>query len=66
MLFSKEEKRVVINLKKALVSGFQANFEGRTMVTESDHETEHISHYRLVERYFTYADILKRTGVHIN
>jgi hypothetical protein len=36
----------VINLQKALVTGFQANFAGKAEVAETDHESEHISHYR--------------------
>ena len=43
---TKSTSQWVINLQKALVTGFQANFAGKAEVAETDHESEHISHYR--------------------
>ena len=45
------ESQSIINFKKALVTGFQANFEGSNTVEEMDPESIHMSHYRSVCLY---------------
>lgn len=40
------ESQSIINFKKALVTGFQANFDGTNTVEEMDPESIHMSHYR--------------------
>lgn len=40
------ESQNIINFKKALVTGFQANFDGTNAVEEMDPESIHMSHYR--------------------
>ena len=57
---SKDESQEAINFKKALVTGFQANFEGEAVVVETDQDTEHFSHYRSVGRYFSYVQSVDR------
>ena len=42
------ENQSVINFKKAIVAGFQANFEGTEEEGETDPESVHMSHYRCV------------------
>ena len=43
---SSNESQRVVNFKKALISGFQANFAGTEEVEEVDPDSDHISHYR--------------------
>lgn len=45
------ESQSIINFKKALVTGFQANFDGSSLVEETDPESIHMSHYRWVSFY---------------
>ena len=44
--FSREEDPVAVNLKKAVVSAFQANFEGTKFKEEADPQSLHTSEYR--------------------
>ena len=44
-LFSREEDQQVINIKKAIVSAFQANFGGTRMKEEADPQSLHMAEY---------------------
>ena len=44
-LFSREEDLEIINTKKAIVSAFQANFEGTKLKQEADPQSLHTSEY---------------------
>ena len=46
MFHPQNESQRVVNFKKALVSGFQANFAGTEEEEEVDPDSLHISHYR--------------------
>ena len=46
MLHPKNESQEVVNFKKALVSGFQANFAGKNLAEETDPDSDHLSRYR--------------------
>ena len=46
VLHPQNESLEIINFKKGLVSGFQANFEGTKEVEETDPESIHMSYYR--------------------
>ena len=43
--FSREEDREIINIKKAVVSAFQANFEGTSVKEEADPQSLHTAEY---------------------
>ena len=42
---AKEEKDWIVNFKKSIASAFQANYEGKTIVNETDSQSIHTSHY---------------------
>ena len=44
--FSREEDQEVVNIKKAVVSAFQANFIGTEVTEESDVQSLHQANYR--------------------
>ena len=43
--FSREEEREIVNIKKAVVSAFQANFEGTSVKEEADPQSLHTAEY---------------------
>ena len=47
--FSREEDAEVANLKKAIVSAFQANFDGTELRKEVDTQSVHSAKYKLVQ-----------------
>ena len=47
-IFSREEDREIVNIKKAVVSAFQANFEGSKFKEEADPQSLHKSEYRYI------------------
>ena len=46
--FSREEDREIVNIKKAVVSAFQANFKGTSTKEEADPQSLHTSEYTYV------------------
>ena len=46
--YSREENHEVVNIMKAIVSAFQANFKGTKTKEEADPQSLHKSEYRLV------------------
>lgn len=44
-LYSREQDASIVNIKKAIVSAFQANCFGETERDESDPQSQHISKY---------------------
>ena len=46
--FSREEDREIVNIKKAVVSAFQANFEGTNVKEEADPQSLHTAEYTYV------------------
>ena len=44
--YSREEEKEVVNIKKAIVSAFQANFEGTKEKEEADPQSLHKAKYR--------------------
>ena len=46
--FSREEDREVVNIKKAVVSAFQANFKGTSVKEEADPQSLHTAEYTYV------------------
>ena len=45
VIHSKDEDPQVVNIKKAIASTFQANFEGSREKEESDPQSRHVSQY---------------------
>ena len=43
--YSREEDHEVVNIKKAITSAFQANFEGTAMKEEADPQSLHLAKY---------------------
>ena len=46
--FSREEDREIVNIKKAVVSAFQANFKGTSTKEEADPQSLHTAEYTYV------------------
>ena len=44
--FSREEDHEIVNIKKAIVSAFQASLKGKVVKEESDPQSHHNSTYR--------------------
>ena len=48
VFYGKGEEEWVVNFKKSITSAFQANYEGTTVTNETDSQSNHTSHYKLV------------------
>ena len=46
--YSREEDREIVNIKKAIVSAFQANFKGTSVKEEADQQSLHTAEYTYV------------------
>ena len=46
--YSREEDREIVNIKKAIVSAFQANFKGTSVKEEADPQSLHTAEYTYV------------------
>ena len=47
VLYSREDEAQMVNVKKAIVSAFQANFKGTREKQEADPQSLHTAKYRL-------------------
>ena len=48
VFYGKGEEEWVVNFKKSIASAFQANYEGTAVTNETDSQSNHTSHYKLV------------------
>ena len=63
--FSREENREIVNIKKAVVSAFQANFEGSSVKEEADPQSLHKAEYTYVltgNTHFVHGQCACRCG----
>ena len=60
--FSREEDREIVNIKKAVVSAFQANFEGTNVKEEADPQSLHTAEYTYGLTHFAHEQCACRRG----
>ena len=48
VFYGKGEEEWVVNFKKSIASAFQANYEGTAVTNETNSQSKHTSHYKLV------------------
>ena len=60
--FSREEDREIVNIKKAVVSAFQANFKGTSVKQEADPQSLHTAEYTYGLTHFAHEQRACRRG----